>query len=102
MEPDVWNAPFPAEIFSKLAHRQGRMLDLLYFIVCPLSAVTENCLREQIEKLVGPLQSSIVAMHDEVFSFLNLLQKVLKLSRPQIVLLSDRVVSEHDVENQLD
>ncbi|CAM6113171.1 unnamed protein product [Calypogeia fissa] len=99
MEPDFWNVPFPAEIYSKLNHIQGQMLDLLFFMVCSLHAATEDCLKEQIERLVGPLQTSLVALEDEVLSSLDILQKVLQVKRHKIAKSSEKWNGMDDEEN---
>lgn len=88
MEPELWSHPFPAEIYSKLLHIQSRMHDLLHFMVCSLHAATEECLSEQIRKLVGPLQTSLVALEDEVLSSLHLLQELLQIGPNTLDVLS--------------
>ncbi|KAL2619948.1 hypothetical protein R1flu_000153 [Riccia fluitans] len=79
MEPELWSHPFPAEIYSKLLHIQSRMHDLLLLMLSSLHAAIEDCLTEQIHKLVGPLQTSLAALEDEVLSSLHLLQKLLQM-----------------------
>ncbi|BFI28521.1 hypothetical protein MPTK2_2g20340 [Marchantia polymorpha subsp. ruderalis] len=95
MEPELWNVPFPAEIYGQLVNIQTRMLDLLHFMVLSLHAATEECLGSQIRKLVGPLQGSLDALEEEVLSSLHLLQGLLQCTRYKIDLMSKNSGSWH-------
>ncbi|BBN05907.1 hypothetical protein MPTK1_3g16900 [Marchantia polymorpha subsp. ruderalis] len=79
LEPDLWFVPFPGEVYSNLIAIEGRMLDLLFFMVCSLHATTEDCLTEQMQKLLEPLRTSLTALQEEVLSTIDSLQQVLQL-----------------------
>ncbi|CAM6112392.1 unnamed protein product [Calypogeia fissa] len=79
LEPDLWFVPFPAEVYPKLIAIQGRMLDLLYFMVCSLHATTEECVSEQMETLLKPLRTSLTALQEEVIASLDFLQEILQV-----------------------
>ncbi|KAL2614098.1 hypothetical protein R1flu_025790 [Riccia fluitans] len=94
-EPELWNNPFPAEPYAQLVQIQSRMLDLLHFMVLSFHAASEETLGSQIRKLVGPLQGSLDALEDEVWSSLHLLQGLLQCTRKKIDLMSTDSNSWH-------
>ncbi|KAL3678779.1 hypothetical protein R1sor_021735 [Riccia sorocarpa] len=94
-EPELWNVPFPADVYAKFVNIQTRMLDLLHFMVLSLHAASEETLGSQIQKLVVPLQGSLDALEEEVWSSLHLRQGLLKCSRKEVDLMSRNSSSWH-------
>ncbi|KAG6551250.1 hypothetical protein Mapa_007176 [Marchantia paleacea] len=77
LEPDLWWVPFPGDVYSKIAAIQGRMLDLLLFMLCCLQASSDEEYDDHMQMLLEPLQISLTILKDEVASTLNLLHKLL-------------------------
>lgn len=77
LEPDLWWVPFPGDVYSKIAAIQGRMLDLLVFMLCCLQASSDEEYDDHMQMLLEPLQISLTMLKDEVASTLNLLHKLL-------------------------
>ncbi|KAL2634015.1 hypothetical protein R1flu_005494 [Riccia fluitans] len=79
LEPDLWFVPFPGEIYSNLIAIEGRMLDLLFFMVCSLYATTEDGALDHMQKLLKAQRSSLTALQEEVLTTIDFLQEALQL-----------------------
>eukprot|EP00850_Spirogloea_muscicola_P017388 SM000149S01323 [mRNA] locus=s149:111:8229:+ [translate_table: standard] len=79
-EPDLWHAPFPAQIYSQLVRSEGRILSMLFFMDCCLRATCSGSADGHFEKLVYPLRSSLLTLEAEVLQVLDRLLQALEPS----------------------
>lgn len=89
-EPQLWFAPFPLKIFSKVMEEQGHILEMLHFCITVLEDI--KCIADKakvpMDKLLvlqAPLKAAMSIMEENVVPTLGFLGKVLALEAQELI-----------------